>query len=102
MMTSQPSHSECRPRNRRAVARGARTRELIRQLMLAHAERCPLARPLTIKAIQELLRQRGINLQKSAVAWHMAHVRLAADIEALDVELRRNHSNSTPPSAGLP
>ena len=94
-------HSECRPRNLRAVARGARTRELIRQLLLEHAERCPLARQPTIKAIRELLRQRGINLQKSAVAWHMAHVRLQADLEALDVELRRNHSDSTPPPAGL-
>ena len=96
-----PSHSD-RPRNRRAVARGARTRETIRQLMLEHAERCPLSRPLTIKAIQELLRQRGIHLQKSAVAWHMAHIRLQADIEALDVELKgRNRSDSTPPPAGL-
>ena len=90
-MTPSPSD---RPRNRRAVARGARTRETVKQLMLQHAERCPLARPLTIKAIQELLRQRGINLQKSAVAWHMAHVRLQADLEALDVELKgRNPSN---------
>ncbi|MDA8348138.1 MAG: hypothetical protein M0038_04925 [Pseudomonadota bacterium] len=90
-MTPSPSD---RPRNRHAVARAARTRELIRQLLLEHAERCPLARPLTIKAIQELLRQRGINLQKSAVAWHMTYVRLQADIEALDVELKgRNPSN---------
>jgi hypothetical protein len=27
----------------------------------------------------------------------MAHVRLQADLEALDVELRRNHSDSNPP-----
>lgn len=99
-MISQPSHSD-RPRNRRAVARGARTRETIRQLMLQHAERCPLARPLSGKELQHLLRDRGVYLALSTVLWHVAHVRLAADIERLDAELGCKGSNSSGPTAPL-
>ncbi len=95
-----PSHSDC-PRNRRAAARGARTRELIRQLMLEHAARNPLSRPLTGKELQAMLAHRGIRLGLSAILWHVQHVRLQADLEALDVELRRNHSDSSDPTAGL-
>ena len=99
-MTSQTSQSD-RPRNRRAVARGARNRETIRQMMLQHATEHPLSRPLTGKELQRLLRDRGIHLGLSAILWHVQHVRLQADLEALDVELRRNQSDSTPPPAGL-
>ena len=83
------------PRNRPAAARGARTRELIRQQMLAHATEHPLTKPLTGKQLQIALRARGIYLALSTVLWHVSHIRLQADIERLDVELRRNCSNSS-------
>ena len=87
-MTAEP-----RPRNRTAAARGARTRELIRQAMLAHAVEHPLGRPLTGKQLQIALRARGIYLALSTILWHVQRIRLQADIEALDVELSRNCSN---------
>ena len=89
-----PSHSEG-PRNRPAAARGARTRELIRQAMLEHAERCPLSRPLTGKELQRLLKDKGVHLGLSAVLWHVQRIRLQADIAALDAELSCNRSNSS-------
>ena len=73
-------------RNRVAAARGARTRELIRQLMLEHATRNPIARPLTAKEIQWHLKGLGVYLAPSTVAWHVNWIRLTADIEALDAE----------------
>ncbi len=87
--------AEPKPRNRPAAARGARTREMLRQLMLEHAERCPLSRPLTGKELQRLLKDKGVHLGLSAVLWHVQRIRLQADIEALDVELRCNRSNSS-------
>ena len=99
-MTSQTSHSD-RPRNRRAVARGARNRETIRQMMLQHATEHPLSRPLTGKEMQRLLQDRGIHLGLSAILWHVSHVRLAADLAALDVELRCKGSDSSDTTAGL-
>ncbi len=89
-----PSHSEG-PRNRPAAARGARTRELIRQAMLAHATERPLGRPLTGKQLQIALRARGIYLALSTILWHVSHIRLQADIAALDAELSCNRSNSS-------
>ena len=89
-----PSHSEG-PRNRPAAARGARTREMLRQLMLEHAERCPLSRPLTGKELQRLLKDKGVHLGLSAVLWHVQRIRLQADIAALDAELSCNRSNSS-------
>lgn len=88
-------------RNKRAAARGARHRETIKQLLLEHASRNPLSRPLTGKEMQTMLAQRGIRLALSTVAWHVAHIRLQADIEALDVELGCKGSNSSGPTAGL-
>ena len=87
--------AEPKPRNRRAAARGARTRELIRQALLAHATERPLSRPMTGKELQRVLKDRGVTLGLSAVLWHVQRIRLQADIEALDVELRRNCSNSS-------
>ena len=80
-------------RNRLAAARGARTRELIRQLLLDHATRNPIARPLTGKQLQWHLKGRGVYLAPSTVAWHVQQIRLAADIEALDAELGCKGSN---------
>ncbi len=74
------------PRNRRAAARGARHRELIRQILLQHVERTPLGRPLTAKQVQELLGRRGIALGLSTVGWHIAHVRLEDELRSLEVE----------------
>lgn len=87
--------AEPRPRNRTAAARGARTRELIRKVMLAHATERPLSRPMTGKELQRVLKDRGITLGLSAVLWHVQRIRLQADIERLDVELSRNCSNSS-------
>ena len=81
------------PRNRIAAARGARTRELIRQIMLEHSLAHPLGRPLTGKELQGLLAHRGIHLALSTVCWHVNRIRLAADIEALDGELGCKGSN---------
>ena len=94
-------HSDGQPRNRAAVARAARTRELIRQLMLEHASRNPLSKPLTGQELQGMLAHRGIRLGLSTILWHVSYVRLEADLAQLDAELRRNHSDSTPPPAGL-
>ena len=86
-------------RNKAAAARGARTRELIRQLLLDHATRNPIARPLTGKELQGMLAHRGIHLGLSTVLWHVSRIRLTADIEALDVELGCKGSNSSSDSA---
>ena len=87
-------------RNKAAAARGARTRELIRQLLLDHATRNPIARPLTGKELQGMLAHRGIHLGLSTVLWHVNRIRLTADIEALDEELKGcNPSNSSSDSA---
>ena len=88
-------------RNKRAAARGARIRELIRQLMLEHATRNPLSRPLSGKELQGMLAHRGIHLALSTVLWHVGHVRLQADIERLDAELGCKGSNSSDTMAGL-
>lgn len=80
-------------RNKAAAARGARTRELIRQLLLEHSRAHPLGRQLTAKQIQWHLKGRGVYLAPSTVAWHVNRIRLAADLEALDAELRWNPSN---------
>ena len=93
--------AEIKPRNRRAAARGARTREMLRQLMLEHAAEHPLTKPLTGKELQRHLKDRGITLGLSAVLWHVQRIRLQADIEALDVELRRNCSNSSDSTQGI-
>ena len=74
------------PRNRIAAARGARTRELIRQILLEHSRAHPLGRQLTAKQIQWHLKGRGVYLAPSTVAWHVQQIRLAADIAALDAE----------------
>ena len=87
--------AEIKPRNRRAAARGARTREMLRQAMLAHATEHPLSRPMTGKELQRMLKEKGVYLGLSAVLWHVQRIRLQADIEALDVELRCNRSNSS-------
>ncbi len=81
------------PRNRKAFAAGQRHRELIRQILIQHAERSPLGRPLTAKQIQWHLKGLGVYLAPSTIAWHVNRIRLAADIEALDAELRWNPSN---------
>ena len=81
------------PRNRKAFAAGQRHRELIRQILIQHAERSPLGRALTGKEIAARLRAHGISLAPSTVAWHVNRIRLTADIEALDAELRWNPSN---------
>ena len=83
-------------RNKRAAERGARTRELIRQLLLEHSLAHPLGRPLTAKQIQWHLKGRGVYLAPSTVAWHVSRIRLMADIAALDAELKGwNPSNSS-------
>ena len=88
------------PRNRKAFASGQRHRELIRQILIQHAERSPLARPLTGKELQGMLAHRGIHLALSTVCWHVQQIRLAADLEALDAELKgwnpSNLSDTTP------
>ena len=86
-------------RNRIAAARGARTRATIRQIMVDHASRTPLARPLTGKELQGMLAHRGIHLGLSTVLWHVNRIRLAADLEALDDELGCKGSNSSSDSA---
>ena len=50
---------------------------------------------MTGKELQRMLKEKGVYLGLSAVLWHVQRIRLAADIEALDVELRRNCSNSS-------
>ena len=74
------------PRNRKAFAAGQRARATIRRLMLDHATRNPIARPLTGKELQGMLARRGIHLGLSTVLWHVNRIRLTADIEALDAE----------------
>ena len=73
-------------RNKFAAERGARIRELIRQLMLEHAEHNPLARPLPGKTLQAMLADQGVRLALSTVLWHVSRVRLAADLDAFDAE----------------
>jgi hypothetical protein len=87
MQVHLPAGCAVTARNRIAAARGARTRELIRQILIQHAERSPLGRPLTAKQIQWHLKGLGVYLAPSTIAWHVNRIRLAADIEALDAEL---------------
>ena len=94
-----PMPFEPHPRNRRAFAAGIRHRTMIRELLIQHAERSPLGRPLTAKQIQWHLKGRGVYLAPSTVAWHVQQIRLAADIEALDAELGCKASNSSSDSA---
>lgn len=86
-------------RNKAAAARGARTRELIRQLLLEHSRAHPLGRALTGKEIAARLRAHGISLAPSTVAWHVQQIRLAADLAALEGELGCKGSNSSSDSA---
>ena len=95
----RPAGCAVTARNRVAAARGARTRELIRKLLLEHSLAHPLGRPLTAKQIQWHLKGRGVYLAPSTVAWHVNRIRLAADIEALDAELGCKASNSSSDSA---
>ena len=88
------------PRNRKAFAAGQRHREAIRQILLEHSRAHPLGRALTGKEIAARLRAHGISLAPSTVAWHVNRIRLTADIEALDAELKGcNPSNSSSDSA---
>ncbi|MDA8350926.1 MAG: hypothetical protein M0038_19405 [Pseudomonadota bacterium] len=82
-------------RNKAAAARGARTREAIRQIMIQHATRNPIARPLTGKELQWHLKGLGVYLAPSTIAWHVQQIRLTADIAALDGELGCKGSNSS-------
>ena len=81
------------PRNLKAFAAGQRHRELIRQILIQHAERSPLGRQLTGKEIAARLRAHGISLAPSTVAWHVQQIRLAADLAALEGELGCKGSN---------
>ncbi|MGC8519280.1 MAG: hypothetical protein ACP5P4_12255 [Steroidobacteraceae bacterium] len=89
------------PRNPVAFATGQRRRALIRQLLLEHATRCPLGRPLTARALQAALRAHGEPLALSSIHWHLSQIRLAADIERLDAELGHKSSNSSGPDTLL-
>ena len=61
-------------RNHAAAERGERYRAVIRELMLEHAAQ-PLARPISIKIVQSLLGERGINLKKSSIGRYMLDIR---------------------------
>ena len=67
-------------RNKPGYRRGARHREIIRQILLAHP---PLAKPLDWRAIDALLRERRIRLACSTINWHVAQIRLEYELEAL-------------------
>lgn len=85
------------PRNRRAFERGQRRRALIRSIMLDHAREYPLAKPLTGEQIRARLRTRGQYLEVSSILWHVARIRLEADLAALEAEEaeRSNRSSSS-------
>jgi len=92
------------PRNKLAAARGARHRETIRLIMLAHAEAHPLGPSVTAAEVQRRLRGRGIYLAASTVAWHIGRIRLAAELDTLAAEgdvISCNPSNSSSGDAGL-
>ncbi len=69
-------------RNRVSHAAGQQRRELIRELLLDHAHRFPLARSLTAREVAERLAQRGHYICPSTCAWHLSCIRRQADIEA--------------------
>lgn len=77
---------EPHPRNRRAYLAGIRHRVLIRELLIQHAYRTPLGRPLSAKQIRAELARRGIRLALSSVARHIAAVRLEDELHALEAE----------------
>lgn len=77
---------EPHPRNRRAFAAGIRHRTLIREMLIQHAYRTPLGRPLSAKMVRAELAKRGIRLALSSVARHIAAVRLEDELHALEAE----------------
>jgi hypothetical protein len=72
------------PRNRQAFERGQEHRAQIKALMLDHARRNPLARPLTAKELQGLYPC----LKPSTIAWHVAELRYEATAASLMANIR--------------
>jgi hypothetical protein len=70
-----------RPRNRRAFEAAQEHRRQIRAVMLDHALRHPLSRPLTGEQVQALFPR----LALSTVFWHMSEIRREADDEDADI-----------------
>ncbi len=68
------------PRNRKAAAKSARERELIRQTLLVHSREHPLSRPPTAK---ELLRLTGLRLRERRIQQHLQSLRIEAEIREL-------------------
>jgi len=71
-----------RPRNRDAFERGQEHRRQIRAVMLDHALRHPLSRPLT----GEQIRAQFPYMALSTIYWHMSQIRdgVGADAAAID------------------
>lgn len=68
------------PRNRRAVKRAQRYECQIRELMLAHVKRNPLARQLTAKEIHATLRE----IEPRTISWYMQIIRNKAEAELME------------------
>ena len=83
------------PRNRAAFERGQRRRELIRAALLEHASMHPCAKSLSAKQLQSRLAAEGERLGLSTVGWHVAHIRLAEDLAALDAESEKLSNSSS-------
>ncbi len=77
---------EPHPRNKRAYLAGIRHRTIIREMLILHAYRTPLGRPLSAKMVRAELAKRGIRLALSSVARHIAAVRLEDELYALEAE----------------
>ncbi|MGC8519263.1 MAG: hypothetical protein ACP5P4_12170 [Steroidobacteraceae bacterium] len=86
------------PRNRRAAAASARSRELIREAMLEHAQAHPLSRPLTAL---ELRRLTGLHLRVRRIQQLVASLRIESEIRELLAEQldREQAAAATAPAA---
>jgi len=70
------------PRNRAAFEQGQENKRQIRELMLAHVQRNPFAKPLTAKQIHQQLPW----IQPSTVSHYMQIIRDEAEAELFEKE----------------
>jgi hypothetical protein len=68
------------PRDKQAYLRGRAYREQIRAAMLEHAQRHPLARPLTWEQIQVVVP----TLKRATIYWRVAAIRREQRLSELD------------------
>ena len=83
------------PRNRKAAAKSARERRLIREALLTHSSAHPLSRPPTAT---ELCRMTGLPISERRVQQHVASIRIEQQLrELLEEYLTGSHAEGHSP-----